>query len=296
MQRTIVTGGCGFIGSYIVKELARQGYEVVVIDSLLTGKKENIDPSIPLIEADIQNIEQILPNINEGDIIFHLAALTSVPESIANPLPYHETNITGTYNVYEAARIKKARGIIFSSSAAVYGTQEGILDETAPVHPESPYAFQKMFGELLGEHYSAVYKIPHVSLRYFNVYGKGNHEEGSYAPVTARLLKAKREGTPLPIIGDGEQTRDFIHVEDVAKANVLAIELLKRGVSETLNISSGVPNRIIDIAKAIGGNIIHHPPRVEIKHSCGNPEKAFKIMNFKPEIAFDKGLQKLLQS
>lgn len=293
-MKAIVTGGCGFIGSYVVKELISSGYEVLVIDSLINGKRENIDKNIPFVEADIRNYSAILPNIEEGDVIFHLAALTSVPGSLENPLSYNETNIAGTFNIFEAARIKKAKGIIFSSSAAVYGNQDGMMDETKETHPENPYAFQKLFGEDIGKQYATLYNLPFVGLRYFNVYGKGNHEEGSYAPVTARFLKAKREGKPLPIVGDGTQTRDFIHVEDVAKANVKAIQLLEDSKSEIINVCSGTPVSIIGIARRIGGEIETLPPRQEIKHSCGDPKKALKLLGFSPSITLEEGLQNLL--
>ncbi len=294
MSKAVVVGGCGFIGSYVIKELTRVGYEVSVIDNLSSGKRENIGESVTLTQADIRNYEDIEKHINEGDIIFHLAALTSVPGSIENPLVYHETNIKGTYNIFEAARTKKAKGIIFSSSAAVYGNQEGVMDEAKETQPENPYAFQKVFGENLGAQYATLYTLPFVSLRYFNVYGKGNHEEGSYAPVTARFLKAKREGKPLPLVGDGEQTRDFVHVEDVARANVQAIKLLESSKSEIINICSGNSIKIIDIAHMIGGEIDHLAPRQEIRHSCGAPDKAKKLLDFTPSISLEEGIKNLL--
>jgi UDP-glucose 4-epimerase len=293
MQRAVVIGGCGFIGSYVVRELSKKGYEIMVLDNLSTGRRENIADTIAFNEADIRNYDDIAKHIQEGDIVFHLAALTSVPASIENPLPYHETNIRGTYSVFEAARAKKAKGIIFSSSAAVYGNQEGVMDELKVTHPENPYAFHKVFGEHLGQQYTSLYELPFVALRYFNVYGKGNHEEGSYAPVTARFLKAKHEGRPLPVVGDGTQTRDFIHVEDVARANVEAIQLLEKKRSEIINICSGAPMKIIDVAHMVGGDIEHLPPRQEIKHSCGNASKAKELLNFESSISLESGIREL---
>jgi UDP-glucose 4-epimerase len=293
-MKALITGGCGFIGSYVVKELNKAGWQVTVIDNLSAGKRENISDDIPLVQADIRNLDEIVDHIHEGDVVFHLAALTSVPASIENPLPYHETNIKGTYNVLEAARIKKAKGIIFSSSAAVYGNQEGRVDETAPPCPVSPYGLQKLMGEALGNMYSELFSLPVVSLRYFNVYGKGNHEEGSYAPVTARFLKAKREGRALPIIGDGTQTRDFIHVEDVARANVLAAQLLEGKQGHTINVCSGIQTSIISIAEEIGGEKEFLPPRQEVKDSCGNAQKALELLGFSPSILLEEGLKELL--
>lgn len=295
-MRAIVTGGCGFIGSHVVRELLRDGYTVLVFDDLSSGKRENIPPEATFVHGDIRNFEEIASVVNEGDIIFHLAALTSVPASLETPGLYHETNIVGTIHVFEAARQKKALGVIYSSSAAVYGNQEGTMNESLPVHPESPYAFQKAFGEELGMHYHALYNIPFVALRYFNVYGEGNKEEGTYAPVTARFLKAKREGKPLPIVGTGEQTRDFIHVKDVAHANVLAVELVLAGRAEIINVCSGVSTRIIDIAHTIGGEKEHHPPRQEIFHSIGDTTKARDVLHFSPSIQFEDGLRHILLS
>lgn len=294
MKRAIVTGGCGFIGSYLVKELIDAGYKVVIFDNLSTGKQENIPSSVTFIQGDIRTFEQVLNVIEKDDIVFHLAALTSVPASIEHPHLYHETNILGTIHVMEAVRQKKAKGIIYSSSAAVYGSQEGTMNETLPTHPESPYAFQKAFGEQLGKHYNELYNVPFVALRYFNVYGQGNHEEGSYAPVTARFLKAKREGKPLSIIGTGEQTRDFIHVKDVVHANILAVKLIEKGAFEIINVCSGKATSIIDVAHAVGGEREHHPPRQEIMHSIGTNEKAKSLLGFSPTIELADGIQRLL--
>ena len=295
MKRALVTGGCGFIGSYVVQGLLKNGYEVIVIDNLVSGKRSNIDATVRVVEVDIRNYQDLLPHINEDDIIFHLAALTSVPGSIENPLPYHETNIKGTYNVFEAAREKKASGVIFSSSAAVYGNQEGVVDETVTPCPNTPYGLQKLMGEALGNMYGNLFSLPVISLRYFNVYGEGNHEEGSYAPVTARFLKARREGRPLSIVDDGTQTRDFVHVTDIARANVLAINLLEKKQGETINVCSGVSTSIISIADTIGGEKEFLPPRQEIKHSSGNNKKALELLGFSASISLEEGLSALLK-
>jgi UDP-glucose 4-epimerase len=296
LKRAIVTGGCGFIGGYVVKKLLEENYSVTVIDNLSQGKQESLPKGIDLVVMDICDYEGLLSVVKEGDTIFHLAALTSVPGSIETPLPYHTTNITGTYNVLEAARVKKARGIIFSSSAAVYGSQKGTMTEQTPSHPESPYAVQKHIGEELCETYALLYSLPCVCLRYFNVYGKGNHEEGSYAPVTARFLKAKREGRRLSIIGNGMQTRDFIHVSDVAQANVRAAELLATNTHNIINVCSGVSSKIIDIATTIGGNIEYLPARTEIKHSLGDPSKLYTLIPQENLISLKKGLEEMLST
>lgn len=290
-QRAIVTGGCGFIGGYVVQELLKENYEVLVIDNLSKGKESSLPENVTFIQADICEYEKIASLINEGDIIFHLAALTSVPESIETPLPYHTTNIMGTYNVLEAARVKRAHGVIFSSSAAIYGSQKGLLSEDAKPHPESPYATQKLVGETLCESYAIRYGLPSVALRYFNVYGVGNHEEGSYAPVTARFLKAKREGKNLSVVGDGEQTRDFIHVKNIAKVNVATAKLLTPNYFEIINVATGTGTKVIDIAHMIGGDIDYLPPRTEPKHSTGDNKKLLTLVPSIEIIPLKIGLQ-----
>lgn len=293
-ERAIVIGGCGFIGSYVVKELLKQGYETVIIDNLSKGKIENIPKSVLFYKVDILDKEKLEEILQEGDVLFHLAALTSVPESIENPLPYHETNIRGTYTLLEAARNKKVTGIIFSSSAAVYGNKEGIVTENEIPKPESPYGLHKLIGEELLEMYNKLYKISTISLRYFNVYGKGQPEIGSYAPVMARFLKEKREGRPLPIVGDGSQTRDFVSVIDVAKANVQALDLLDTKKNFVINICGGTEISIKNVADIISNNQIHISKREEILSSCGDNTRAKEVLKWGVSIPFEKGIKELL--
>jgi UDP-glucose 4-epimerase len=295
-KRAIVTGGCGFIGKYLVEELLKNNFEVTVIDNLSKNIDQKLPKEVLFVKSDICNYDALCSLISEGDTIFHLAALTSVPGSIEDPLPYHKTNITGTYNVLEAARVRKAAGVIFSSSAAVYGSQEGVMSEDAATKPESPYALQKKIGEDLCNSYTLIYSLPTVVLRYFNVYGTGNNEAGAYAPVTARFLKAKREGLKLAIVGDGEQTRDFIHVADVAKANVSAVPLLTPKNFEVINVCSGISSRILDIATLVGGEIENLPPRNEIKHSLGDPSKFHRLIPKDEIISLEKGLRDMLSA
>ncbi len=293
-QRAIITGGCGFIGSYVVRELLQQGYDPIVIDNLSKGKIENIPEDTTFHKVDILDKEKLEEIIEEGDVIFHLAALTSVPESIENPLPYHETNIRGTYTLLEVARIKKASGVIFSSSAAVYGNKEGMVTESEITKPESPYGLHKLIGEELLEMYNKLYGIGTVSLRYFNVYGKGQPETGSYAPVMARFLKEKRLGNPLPIVGDGSQTRDFVNVIDVAKANVQALHLIEEKKNYVINICGGKEISVKAVADMISDNQTHIPPRVEIMRSCGNNTQAQEKLGWSITTPFEEGIEQLL--
>ncbi len=296
MKKTaVVTGGCGFIGSHVVRLLLDDGYKVKVIDNLSAGKKENVPDNVEVHVIDVRDLEAVTSVIKQGDVIFHLAALTSVPGSIEEPLAYAHVNILGVSTILEAARRQGALGVVFSSSASIYGNQEGEMTESHEARPASPYALQKHIGERLCEMYSELYNLPTVRLRYFNVYGKGNHETGSYAPVTARFLKAKKDGRPLPIVGDGKQTRDFIHVEDVAFANIKSIDLLNRKESLVINISSGESTSVLEVANIVGGQKEWLPPRDEIRHSKGSTKLAKEKLGLIPRRLRDE-LIRLLQS
>ena len=293
-KRAIIIGGAGFIGSYVVRELRAQNYPVLVIDDLSTGSKERLPEDTPLTVCDIRNYEELLSLINEGDIIFHLAALVSVPLSIEKPLLAHEINIRGTYNVFEVARVKKAYGIVFSSSAAVYGNQEGIVSESIATLPQTPYGLHKLMGEQLATLYTNCFSLPTVALRYFNVYGKGHHETGSYAPVIAKFLQQKRNNLPITITGDGLQTRDFVHVEDVARANVMAIELLSAPKNYCLNVCTGESYTIKKIAELVGGAIDFIPARNEIKQSRGDNTRIQEVLHWNATVTLEDGIKELL--
>lgn len=292
-NRAVVIGGAGFIGSYIVRELLSQKYNVVVIDNLSSGSKERLPEGTEIIVQDIRDYDGLLTGINEGDIIFYLAALVSVPLSLEKPYEAHEINIRGMYNVFEVARVKKASGVIFSSSAAVYGNHEGMVTEETRTIPETPYGLHKLMGEQMATLYTKCFSLPTVCLRYFNVYGKGHHETGSYAPVIAKFLHQKRNSSPITITGDGLQTRDFVHVRDVAHANVLAIQLLSNIKNYCLNVCTGESYTIKKIAETVGGDIQFIEARNEIKQSCGDSTKIQEILDWKAEVTLEEGIREL---
>lgn len=293
-KRAVVIGGAGFIGSYVVRELLAQGYPVIVIDNLSTGSRTRLPETTEVLVQDIRSYENILPLIKEGDIIFHLAALVSVPLSLEKPQEAHEINIRGMYNVFEIARVKKASGVIFSSSAAVYGNHEGVVTEATLALPETPYGLHKLMGEQLATMYTNCFSLPTVSLRYFNVYGKGHHETGSYAPVIAKFLQQKRNNTPITITGDGLQTRDFVHVRDVARANVLAINLLSSSKNYCFNVCTGESYSIKKIAETIGGEIQFVAARHEIKQSVGDNIKIKEALNWEAQVLLEEGIKELI--
>jgi UDP-glucose 4-epimerase len=240
-MNTIVTGGAGFIGSHLVRKLLDIGHKVLVIDNLSTGKLENL-PDKSLINDSLNNVSKLTDLFHNKDAVFHLAAIASVPHSMENPLLAFEVNINTTLNVLEAARRAKVKKVVFASSSAVYGDR-GLMTETDKPHPLSPYAVSKLIGEELCIAYSQIYALPTVCLRYFNVYGERQSGETLAVPT---FIDRARQNLPLPIYGDGEQTRDYVFVDDVVKATIFAT--LLTGV---YNVGSGQSVSVNDLAKTI---------------------------------------------
>jgi UDP-glucose 4-epimerase len=296
-QKVVVTGGAGFIGSNLVKYLLEKDFDVHVIDNLSGGSKEKVDPRAVLHVADIRNIEEIQPIFDGATYVFHLAALPRVQYSIENPKETHDVNVNGTLNVLMASKNAGVKKVVYSASSAVYGDQDVMpLHEEVGANPKSPYGLQKHVGELLCKVWSQVYDLPTVSLRYFNVYGPGQSEEGAYALVIAKFLKQKREGKPLTITGDGEQTRDYTSVHDVVRANYLAAIKPEVGAGEVFNIGSGKNHSVNTVAKMIGGETEYIPARLEPKHTLADNSKAQEVLGWKPEISFEKGIAELLET
>ncbi len=283
MKKYLVTGGAGFIGSYIVDALVKSGNEVIVYDI-----KNNVND-------DVCKIENLIKASKGCDGIFHLAAIPSVQYSIENPKETFEVNFTGTVNVLEAARINKIPRVVYSSSSAVYGDQDILpITENAKCSPKSPYAMQKYLGESACTLYSELYGVETVSLRYFNVYGKGQSSAGAYASIVAKFIDLKSKAAPLTITGDGEQTRDFVHVKDVARANITAMSASSEISGSYFNIGSGIKTSVNEIANIFGGVKEYIPERIEPKNSCASIEKAKKYLKWHPEIAFNDGLIELI--
>ncbi len=283
-KKYIVTGGSGFIGSYIVRELIKKGHEVIIYD-LKHGK------------SDIRKLDDLV-KISQGcHGIFHLAAIASIPYSIENPKETFDVNFTGTLNILEAARINKIKRVVFSSSSAVYGVQKKFpAKETDPCNPQNPYAIQKYMGEKLCSMYSKLYDVETVCLRYFNVFGKGQSAEGAYAGVIPKFLLLKSKGEPLSIVGDGKQTRDFIHVTDVVNANLKAMFGPKSLSGEVFNIGSGIETSVNKIADIFGGEKRYIPARMEVKRSLSNSSKANSLLGWIPKVPFEKGLLNIIKS
>jgi UDP-glucose 4-epimerase len=295
MDKIVITGGAGFIGSHIQDALVEKGYAVHIIDNFSTGKKENINPAALLHEIDIRDFQKIAPIFNGARFVFHLAAFPRVEPSIQDPITSHDINLNGTINILQAAKDAKVAKVIYSASSACYGNPDTFpTHEDAPARPMSPYALQKYVGELYCSLFSFLYGVQTVSLRYFNVYGMRQSEEGAYALVIARFLKEKREGRPLPIVPDGNQSRDFVHIADVVRANLLAMESDKVGGGEVINIGSGKDYSVNHIASLIGGPTVFIDPRVEPKKTLADISRARELLGWEPEVSFEEGITELI--
>jgi len=296
-KKAIVTGGAGFIGSNLVDALVEKGYEVHVIDDLSAGKKEHVNAQVTLHVVDIRDLERIKPIFEGGSYVFHFAALPRVQYSIEHPVETSDVNIIGTLNVLEASRAAQVQRVVYSASSSAYGDQPVMpLVETMPASPKSPYGLQKYIGELYCRTWSEVYGLPTVSLRYFNVYGPRQSSEGAYALVIAHFLKQKRQGQPMTITGDGEQTRDFTHVSDVVRANILAAESPNVGKGEALNIGGGRSVSVNEIARLIDGPSIHVPARLEPRNTLADTSLAKRLLGWEASVVFEEGLARLLEA
>lgn len=254
-NRALVTGCAGFIGSHVVDLLIENGFEVIGIDDMSTGKDENLSnhENFTFIKGDIRNLS-LFNMIKEVDYVFHLAALARIQPSIEDPITSHNVNLTGTLNVLEYCRRNKAK-IIFSSSSSIYEgaePEQGIpTPELGKQDPKSPYALQKLQSEQYIELYSQLYELDYTILRYFNVYGERQITEGAYSAIVGIFLNQKEAGKKLTVTNDGEQRRDFTYVKDVAMANLLA----SKWPRTTVNVGTGKNYSVNELAKRVGGEI-----------------------------------------
>ena len=254
-MKYIVTGGAGFIGSNLVDLLIEEGHDVNVVDNFSSGKRENCNEKAKYFELDISdqsNYEELKSIFLGSDGIFHLAALPRVQESIDNPLQFEKNNTLSTINVLKACADSNVKRLVYSASSSAYGNTVKLPSkEEDPINPISPYAMQKYYGEVACRMFANVYGIETVSLRYFNVYGERQSLEGAYALVMCVFARQRLNDEPLTIRGDGEQRRDFTHVKDIAKANILAMTSEKVGNGEVINIGNCDNRSVNQIAQMI---------------------------------------------
>lgn len=301
-MRYLVTGGAGFIGSHLVEALVARGDEVVVLDDFSSGTRENlasVHSRIELIEGSICDLTTVQRACLGVDIVLHQAARTSVPHSVQDPLETNAVNVDGTLNVLLAARQAKVRRVVVASSAAVYG-QSPELPKTESMRPEplSPYGVTKYVAELYAQVFGHVYGLENVSLRYFNVFGPRQDARSPYSGVLSKFCAALRAGDPPTIYGDGTQSRDFVYVENVVQANLLACQA--PGVSGmAFNIGTGTRislKAVLESLTHITGVAVspkHLPPRAgDILHSQADISRAQQYLGYRPQVSFEEGLRR----
>lgn len=295
-MKYIVTGGAGFIGSNLVDLLINEGHEVHVIDNFLSGKKENCNKKAKYFELDISdhsNFEDLKNILLGSDGVFHLAALPRVQESIDNPLHFEKNNTLSTVNILKASADSNVKRLVYSSSSSAYGDAIKLPSkEEDPIDPISPYAMQKYYGEVVCKMFANVYDIETISLRYFNVYGERQNLEGAYALVMCVFARQRLNNEPLTIRGDGEQRRDFTHVKDIAKANILAMNSNKVGRGEVINIGNSDCRSVNQIAEMIGGPTINVEPVVEPRRTLADNSKAKDLLGWSPTIVIEEWVSK----
>ena len=303
-MRALVTGGAGFIGSHVVRLLLADGNSVRVLDNFSTGCRENlgeIAENVEWITGDIRDRETCRAACAGTECVFHLAAFISVPGSVADPVGADAINIQGTLNVLLAARDAGVRRLVFSSSSAIYGDTLVVpTPETITPRPISPYGLEKLYGEHACRiHQTADFST--VALRYFNIFGPRQNPNSDYAAVIPIFMRMMLRGQSPTIHGDGGQTHDFLFVDDVARANLLAAAAPQEAAGSVCNIAGGSATSVLEMANAIAsatgftGAIQHGPERVaDIRHSSADISLARRILGFDPSVSIDTGLRTTL--
>ncbi len=299
--RSLVTGGAGFIGSHLVERLLKDGHEVVVIDNMSTGRRENLahlegSSHLSVHQLDINDLAGIAPLFKGIDNVFHIAALADIVPSIQNPVAYYLSNVSGTVSVLEASRAAGIKRFVYAASSSCYGIPEKYpTSELEPLSPMYPYALTKLLGEQCVMHWNQVYKIPAVSLRFFNVYGPRSRTSGTYGAVFGVFLAQKLAHKPFTVVGDGTQTRDFTYVTDVVDAVVSAANSSING--EIMNVGSGNTYTINYLVELLGGEKVHIPKRPgEPDCTFADMSKIKSLLNWKPKVSIEQGVAEMLRN
>ncbi|HWQ12716.1 MAG TPA: SDR family oxidoreductase [Roseiflexaceae bacterium] len=302
MDRYLVTGGAGFIGSHIVEALVREGKRVRVFDNFFSGRRENLVhvlDDIELMEGDLRDLEAVRRACAGAAVVFHQGAIPSVQRSIEDPLTSNAANVDGTLNVLIAARDAGARRVVLASSSSVYGDSPTLPKvESMPPDPRSPYAVSKLAAECYALAWTASYGLPAIALRYFNVFGPRQDPRSDYAAVIPRFVTRMLRGEPPVIYGDGLQSRDFTYVADVVAANLLAAEA-PPAVSGAFNVACGGRHTLLDLVAALNSLLgtqlapVHAPPRPgEVRHSQADITRARQALGFAPRYTLLEGLER----
>jgi UDP-glucose 4-epimerase len=301
-MRYVVTGGAGFIGSNTVDELVRRGHSVVVLDDLSSGREENlaeVRAKITIIKGSINDLEIVQKAMLQADYVIHLAARTSVPRSVKDPLDTNRVNVDGTLNVLVAARDNKVKRVVLAASSSAYGDTPTLpKSESMEPVPISPYGVTKYVGELYAQTFGRCYGLENVSLRYFNIFGPRQDPDSPYSGVLSRFSTAFLDSTSPVIFGDGEQTRDFTYVDNAVQANILACEA--SGASgRTCNVGTGQAvslNQVVKMLQKISGKPLepkYEPSREgDIRDSLADIQLARDLLGYEPTVPFLAGLER----
>jgi nucleoside-diphosphate-sugar epimerase len=304
-MRYLVTGGAGFIGSNTVDELVRRGHSVVVLDDLSSGKEDNLAEvrnKITYIKGSITDIEVVRKAMHEAEYVLHLAARTSVPRSVKDPIETNKINIDGTLNVLVAAKELKVKRVVFAASSSAYGETPTLPKvETMQPQPISPYGVTKYVGELYGQTFGRCYGLENVALRYFNIFGPRQDPSSPYSGVLAKFCTAFLEETQPVVFGDGEQTRDFTYVENAVQANLLACEAANVS-GKVFNVGVGGRVSLNDVLRELGKitsktlEAKYEPPRDgDIRDSQADISQAREFLGYEPPVSFEEGLARTFE-
>ena len=307
MARFLVTGGAGFIGSSLVREIVSRGEEARVLDNFSTGKRENLHPfsgRIEVLEGSVDDPRLVERAMEGVDYVLHQAALPSVQRSVESPLESNASNLTGTLVLLEAARRAKVRRFVYASSSSVYGDSPTLPKvETMPTDPLSPYAVGKLGGELYCRVFHRLHHLETVSLRYFNVFGPGQSPDSQYAAVLPRFIAALKAGESPVIYGDGRQTRDFTYIQNVVQANLAACAAGREAAGESFNIAFGARVSLLELLEKMAAlRGIPAQPRFEagrkgdVRDSLADVGKARRLLGYRPEVSLDEGLRRTLEA
>lgn len=299
--RSIVTGGCGFIGSHVTDRLLKEGHKVTVVDNFSTGRPDNLkhhagNPNLQVVQQDINDLPALQKIFSGADRVYHLAALADIVPSIVNPVEYYRSNVNGTMCVLEAARLCGVKKLLYTASSSCYGIPDEFpTRETAEIRPQYPYALTKWLGERTALHWGQVYKIPVTALRLFNVYGTRSRTSGTYGAVFGVFLAQKLAGKPYTVVGDGKQTRDFTYVTDVADAFWTASESPVH--NEIFNVGSGGTYSVNRLVELLGGPVTYIPKRPgEPDCTYADTSKIKRVLGWTPKVSLEEGVKEILKN